>query len=169
VSVDAAASRVAADTAASSVPAKVPNGVPMLFGLVFAVWVAGFLLLATGREPFPALTMPGFGYIADNGDAVDWADVRYVVSFADGRTQTVDYHDVLPEVGAKADSIAATIFENADPETIAWLVQRLDALDLDGRPVRLTVRVVKIELDRHTFAATEVGTKDIVVVELEGR
>jgi hypothetical protein len=168
VSIDFA-SRLDTAAAPSGVPAKVPNGVPLLFGLVFAVWIAGFLLLASGREPFPALIMPGFGYVADNGNAVEWADVRYVVTFSDGRTQTIDYHDVLPEAGAKADSIAATTFEGADPETVAWLDQRLDELDLDGQPVLLTVRAVKVELDPHTFAAAEGDTTDLVVIELEGR
>ena len=148
---------------------KVPNGVPILFGLVFAVWAAGFLLLAGGREPFPALIMPGFDYVADNGDVIEWADVRYVVTFSDGRSQTVDYHEVLPDVGAKADNIAATIFEDADPETVAWIVQRLDKLDMQGHPVRLTVRAVAIELDQRTFAEAEGKTTDLIVVELEPR
>lgn len=149
--------------------ARVANGVPTLFALVFVIWAGCYLAGVRGDEPFPALIQPGFGYVLDDEDQVEWVDTRYAVEFAGGGVEEVDYHDLLPDAGASADVMAFKVFSDEaveDPETAAWVRDRLDELGYDGDPVRLTVTLVEVTADTETDQRTEGKTKDVAEVDL---
>ena len=132
--------------------------------------MGAFLAARVGHEPFPALIQPSFSYVLDAEHTLEWVEVRYTVTFPGGRTEVVDYHDFLPGPDEKDDTIAWQVFTPAaasDPETAAWVRDRLADLGYDGKPERLTVTNVDVAVDLGTDGRTEGDTQDtIAVVEL---
>jgi len=130
---------------------------PLVFSAVFVLWAVGFVLMAGGREPYPALIQPGFGYVADKGKDITWVEIRYVVTYADGSSQGVTYTDLLPDAGEKAGYIALTLLDGDrvdQPDVRAWLRDRVDRLGLGSDPVRLTEQRVTVTLDGDSLEKT---------------
>lgn len=124
-----------------------------IFFILFAIYLpiqfaTAFLL---GREPWPLIIQPGFGWIS-SPDSTTVGETRISVAFLDGTTADVDAGELLGmEIMGpkKTRRMVSTHFRPGrfqEEEWTPWLRRRLDRLYPDQNAARL---IVTRTLTRH--------------------
>ena len=121
--------------------------------------VAG-IMGALGHEPWPALVLPGFSRVWEQGEPIDMKRPTLRVQFADGSAATVDagalfegvprsHHPALlsRQFAPRSVSGDSATERGASPEVERWARRRLHALYPARRPTRLDVVWKELRFD----------------------
>lgn len=131
--------------------------VRIVFAFVLALFFLQLpLIYVTNTEPYPALTMPAFAGHPGQDGFVAFEEAIATVKFADGETEEVDIDRILPESRIISEPIFrkqfGTVESINDPETAAWLEDRLQRLYDDRRISALNVMWVTSYYDVRELA-----------------
>ena len=122
------------------------------------------------REPYPGLFQPSFGsgQVSEDGTTVV-QEPTVTVTFADGGTATFTHRQVM----AESKSLQLTVFRSAfgpdsprrtDPETIAWLGQRVSDLAGGRQPEQAVLAYDAVTYDLFGQRPPQATTTDRAII-----
>nr|WP_297427036.1 hypothetical protein [uncultured Actinotalea sp.] len=145
---------------------------------LFVLLVAGFAVqLAVHerwREPYPALSQPAFGGAVPGGNVAVADEPVVEVTYADGTTRVFGHREIM----AQSKSSPITVYGNAfhpesprrhDPETVAWLSERVAQLGGGREPQTITLDWQVARYDLRAGGPPVYSSLDRLELDLAGR
>jgi hypothetical protein len=117
-------------------------GIRVTFAATCAFFVLGFVASLFGKEPYPALLMPGFAGHPLDGTVLQLTRPDVTVQFADGRTTAVPATQILPAALVVTGSVLDRTFDprtDINAQAADWLKSRLARLCPGQRPVSVDI------------------------------
>ncbi len=144
-----------------------------LFALLLIGFVVQLAVAKVWTEPYPGLFQPGFGgFGGAQGRPENMATVpepTVMATYADGSTSTFSHRDVMERSKSGRMAVFQSAFgtdspRRSDPQTVAWLQERLTELDGGRRPVSAVISWRDVAYDVDTRQPGRIVTTDSVVI-----
>lgn len=153
-----------------------PVWVRVIFVLaVLLIPAQAFVKVTSGREPYPALIQPAFGYAANaltRPDVIRVVVAEVEVTFTDGSISILTPDELLPwTAGISATTILTKSFITREPagSTVQWLVDRISAARPSQTATGAQVRLYAVSIDARTLHEVERTVTDQVSLSFPGK